>query len=112
MIFGNEIISFPVGKVDRIEMYPMSFEEFVIADGGEKYMNGINKLEFEREIPEIYTVPLEKYLKNYYIVGGMPEAVQTWIDTHDYKEVEEVQDRILKDYADDLISIVNNPSRN
>lgn len=98
----KEGISFPVGKVDRLEMHPMSFEEFVIADGGEKYINGINKLEFEREIPEIYTVPLEKYLKNYFIVGGMPEAVQTWIDTHDYKEVEEVQDRILKDYADDF----------
>ena len=98
----KEGISFPVGKVDRIEMYPMSFEEFVIADGGEKYINGIYNLEFEREIPELYTVPLEKYLKNYYIVGGMPEAVQTWVDTHDYKEVEEVQDRILKDYTDDF----------
>lgn len=98
----KEGISFPVGKVDRIEMYPMSFEEFLIADGGEKYVNGIRKYEIGREIPEIYTVPLEKYLKNYYIVGGMPEAVQTWVDTHDYKEVEEVQDRILKDYADDF----------
>ena len=98
----KEGISFPVGKVDRIEMYPMSFEEFVIADGGEKYIDGINKMPFEREIPEIYTVPFEKYLRNYYIVGGMPEVVQTWIDTHDYKEVEEVQDRILKDYADDF----------
>ena len=98
----KEGISFPVGKVDRIEMFPMSFEEFVVADGGEKYIDGIKKMAFDREIPEIYTVPLEKYLKNYYIVGGMPEAVQTWIDTHDYKEVEEVQDRILKDYADDF----------
>lgn len=98
----KEGISFPVGKVDRIEMYPMSFEEFVIADGGKKYIDGINKLDFEREIPELYTVSLEKYLKNYYIVGGMPEVVQTWIETHDYKEVEEVQDRILKDYADDF----------
>ena len=98
----KEGISFPVGKVDRMEMYPMSFEEFVIADGGEKYISGINKLGLERELSELYTVPLEKYLKNYYIVGGMPEAVQTWIDTHDYHEVEEVQDRILKDYADDF----------
>ena len=98
----KEGISFPVGKVDRIEMFPMSFEEFVVADGGEKYIEGIKKLGLEREIPELYTVPLEKYLKNYYIVGGMPEAVQTWVDTHDYKEVEEVQDRILKDYADDF----------
>ena len=83
-------------------MFPMSFEEFVVADGGEKYIDGIKRLEFGREIPELYRIPLEKYLKNYYIVGGMPEAVQTWIDTHDYKEVEEVQDRILKDYADDF----------
>ena len=98
----KEGISFPVGKVDRIEMFPMSFEEFVIADGGEKYIEGIKKLELGREIPELYTVPLEKYLKNYYIVGGMPEVVQTWVDTHDYQEVEEVQDRILKDYADDF----------
>ena len=98
----KEGISFPVGKVDRMEMYPMSFEEFVIADGGKKYIDGIKKMKFESEIPEIYTVPFEKYLKNYYIIGGMPEAVQTWVDTHDYKEVEEVQDRILKDYADDF----------
>ncbi len=98
----QEGISFPVGKVDRLEMFPMSFEEFVVADGGKKYIDGIRKLSYEREISELYTTPLEKYLKNYYIVGGMPEAVQTWIDTHDYKEVEDVQDRILKDYADDF----------
>ena len=95
----KEGMSFPVGKIDRMEMYPMSFEEFVIADGGKKYIDGIKKMKFESEIPEIYTVPFEKYLKNYYIIGGMPEAVQTWVDTHDYKEV---QDRILKDYADDF----------
>ena len=98
----KEGISFPVGKVDRIEMYPMSFEEFVIADGGKKYIEALNKFACERELPELYSVPLEKYLKNYYIIGGMPEAVQVWVDTHDYKEVEEVQDRILKDYADDF----------
>ena len=98
----KEGISFPVGKVDRIEMYPMSFEEFVAADGGRKYIDGVGRLSLEREISELYAVPLEKYLKNYFIVGGMPETVQTWVDTHDYKEVEEVQDRILKDYADDF----------
>lgn len=98
----KEGISFPVGKVDRIEMYPMSFEEFVIADGGKKYIEALNKFAYERELSELYSVPMEKYLKNYYIIGGMPEAVQAWVDTHDYKEVEEVQDRILKDYADDF----------
>lgn len=55
----KEGISFPVGKVERLEMFPMSFEEFVIADGGEKYIAGIKSLAFEREISELYTVPLE-----------------------------------------------------
>ncbi len=98
----EEGISFPVGKVDRLEMYPMSFEEFVEADGGGKYLEGLKHLERERGIPELYKIPLEKYYKNYLIVGGMPEAVQAWADSHDYKEAEEVQGRILRDYADDF----------
>lgn len=95
-------ISFPVGKVQRLEMFPMSFEEFVIADGGEKYLNGMSKLPLGREILELYSVPMQKYLQNYYIVGGMPEAVKIWIQTHDYNQVEEIQNQILKDYADDF----------
>ena len=95
-------ISFPVGKVERLEMFPMSFEEFVIADGGEKYLNGMSKLPLGREISELYSVPMQKYLQNYYIVGGMPEAVKIWIQTHDYNQVEEIQNQILKDYADDF----------
>ena len=99
---GSEGVSFPVGKVERLEMFPMSFEEFVIADGGEKYINGINKLGLEREISELYKTPLEKYLKNYYIVGGMPEAVSVWITTHDYAKVDQIQEQILKDYSNDF----------
>jgi len=98
----KEEIPFPVGKVDRLEMYPMSFQEFVVADGGGRYIEGLEKMPFEREIPELYRDPMEKYLKSYYIVGGMPEAVQTWVDTHDYREVERIQDQILKDYPDDF----------
>ncbi|MBO4319812.1 MAG: ATP-binding protein [Treponema sp.] len=98
----EEGISFPVGKVERLEMFPMSFEEFVIADSGQKYIDGVKSFDLQREITELYKSPLEKYLKNYYIVGGMPEVVRTWIETHDYKQVDEVQDQILKDYADDF----------
>ncbi len=98
----EEGVSFPVGKIDRVDMYPMSFEEFVRADGGGRFIDGLRKMPLDREIPELYKVPLEKYLKNYYIVGGMPEAVKVWVETHDYKEVEKVQDNIIKDYADDF----------
>ena len=98
----REGISFPVGKVDRLEMFPMTFSEFARATCGNNYVDGLNKLAYEREIPDLYRVPMEKALKNYYIVGGMPEAVQTWIDTQNYDDVEEVHVRILKDYADDF----------
>lgn len=50
----------------------------------------------------MYTVPMEELIKAYYIVGGMPEVVNTWIETHDYNEVIEVQNEILDDYSDDI----------
>ena len=95
-------VSFPVGKVERLEMFPMSFEEFVSADGGEKYIDGMKKNPLDREVSELYSVPLKKYLQSYFIVGGMPEVVQKWVDTHNYSEVEEIQNQILMDYADDF----------
>lgn len=95
-------ISFPVGKVDRLQMYPMTFEEFLCADGSQALYEGAMQLEKEREIPELYSVPLEKSLKYYYIVGGMPEVVKKWADTHDFNEVSKLQDTILEDYGSDF----------
>ncbi|MCD8332888.1 MAG: AAA family ATPase, partial [Clostridiales bacterium] len=69
-------ISFPVGKVDRMRMYPMNFSEFLRADGYGALCDGIQKFELRRELSDLYTQNLEKELKYYYIVGGMPEAVQ------------------------------------
>ena len=98
----SDEIAFPVGKVDRLKMYPMSFREFVIADGGEKYLDGIEKYDIYDALPEAYTMQMEKYLKLYYIIGGMPEVVQTWIDTHDLSLIDELQDSILQDYSGDF----------
>lgn len=61
-----------------------------------------DKWPVDRVIPDLYSVPMKKLLREYYIVGGMPEVVKTWIETHDIDEVEEVQSEILKDYADDF----------
>ncbi len=95
-------VSFPVGKVNRMQLYPMNFKEFVIANGREDLIGLFREWPVEREIPELYKVPMEKLLKDYYIVGGMPEAVKTWIETNDYDEVEEVQNEIISGYADDF----------
>lgn len=95
-------ISFPVGKVDRIKMYPMTFSEFLRADGGENYYKGIKRYTLGKELPEVYTVALKKALKNYYIIGGMPEVVNKWIETHNFEKVTKLQDNILEDYSSDF----------
>lgn len=98
----NENIAFPVGKVNRMQMFPMSFREFVVANGGEKYIELLTDWNDGREIPDVYARPLEQMLKEYYVVGGMPEVVQEYVNTHDFKAVQEIQDEILADYADDF----------
>lgn len=98
----REQVSFPVGKVNRVQLYPMSFREFVIANGRDDLIDIFGEWPTDREIPKLYSVPLEKLLKEYYLVGGMPEAVKTWVETHRVEEVEEVQHEILSGYADDF----------
>ena len=98
----RENFSFPVGKVNRMKMFPMNFREFVLAG---EYGNILALLEdwpTERPVPELYSVPLKKLLMEYYAVGGMPEAVMEWHSSHDMSVVEEIQDEILQDYADDF----------
>lgn len=98
----QENISFPVGKVNRMQMYPMNFSEFLMACGEEKYLEIFNEWSVDRVVPELYSKPFERLLKEYLIVGGMPEAVSEYIDSKDFSAVGEIQDEILSDYADDF----------
>ncbi len=95
-------ISFPVGKVDCLQMYPLTFAEFLRADGGQTIYEGVQKYDAFGELPELYTNKLEKILKYYYIVGGMPEVVAKWVETHNFEKVEKLQDNILQDYSSDF----------
>ena len=95
-------ISFPVGKVDRLQMYPMSFSEFLCANGETALLDGVARYALDEPLPELYAEPLSRYLKQYYIVGGMPEIVDTWIKTHNYEEVDALQDSMIKDYESDF----------
>lgn len=98
----SDNIAFPVGKVNRIQMHPMSFQEFLVANGQEKYIELFAEWDMMREIPEVYARPMEQLLKEYYVVGGMPEVVKEYVETHQFKTVQEIQDEILEDYGDDL----------
>lgn len=95
-------ISFPVGKVERLQMYPMTFTEFLCADGEQALYDGAGQFPLQRELPELYSVPFMKSLKYYYVVGGMPEVVKKWADTHNFEDVSRLQDNILEDYASDF----------
>jgi len=93
--------SFPVGKVNFLDMYPMTFYEFLLANGEERlceYLRnpgpgGINKA---------FVSKMEEYYRYFQIVGGMPEAVHEWISTHDIVSVEKIQRTILNTYVDDF----------
>ena len=98
----KEQLSFPVGKVNRLELHPMDFREFVLAKGRDDLIRVFENWPADREIPDLYSVPMKKLLKEFYVVGGMPEAVKTWVETGNIEDVEEVLSGILKDYADDL----------
>ena len=104
--------SFPVGKVDFLNLYPMSFSEFLIANDCENlvlFMNQIKKIE---EIPKIFEDQLIEKLKTYYIIGGMPEAVYSWTTEHDIAKVNYIQSNILASYESDFSKHTTNSESN
>ena len=104
--------SFPVGKVEFLNMYPMTFSEFLIADNCEnlvEYMKSITKIE---KIPDIFFNQLEEKLKAYFIIGGMPEAVEIWVNEKNIELVNNVQENILKAYESDFSKHAGNNEAN
>ena len=92
--------SFPVGKVDFLKLYPLSFKEFLLATGKKQFSELLGKQDFQM-ITSFKQTYIEA-LKQYYFVGGMPEVVQSFVDDKDFKEVREVQKRILVAYEQDF----------
>ena len=99
--------SFPVGKVDFLNLYPMTFSEFLIADNSENLVEVMKKTKEINEIPKIFADELIEKLKVYYIVGGMPEAVNCWINDKDIEKVSKIQKNILDAYESDFSKHTN-----
>lgn len=91
--------SFPVGKVEFLTLQPLSFQEFLIANEEKMLVDYILQGNFDTEA---FVEKLQDYLKSYFVIGGMPAAVQKWLDTHDYFEVEDIQRQLLQAYVDDF----------
>ncbi|MCD7733238.1 MAG: ATP-binding protein [Oscillospiraceae bacterium] len=96
----HEGTSFPVGKVDFLKLYPLSFREFLMATGNERFSELLEKHDFE--MATSFKQTYIDALKQYYFVGGMPEAVQSFADKRDFSEVREIQKKILTAYEQDF----------
>lgn len=94
--------SFPVGKVDFLTLYPMTFSEFLIADDCENLVEVMMNTKEIKEIPKLFEAQLIEKLKVYYIVGGMPESVFSWVNDKDIEKVNKIQKNILDSYENDF----------
>ncbi|HIW43040.1 MAG TPA: ATP-binding protein [Candidatus Mediterraneibacter vanvlietii] len=96
----HEGTSFPVGKVDFLDLYPMTFREFLLACGQERFVQLMEQHDYA--MMGNFRTELIDYLKYYYYVGGMPEAVQEYVQEKDFRAVREVQNKLLTAYENDL----------
>ena len=92
--------SFPVGKVEFMTLYPLSFTEFLLAMGEPGIVELIEKREWE--LVNAFNAKLTNYLRYYFFVGGMPEAVLGFSQNRDWNEVRKIQSDILKSYENDF----------
>ena len=92
--------SFPVGKVDFLKLYPLSFSEFLMATGNERFAELLKNKDYEM-ITSFKQTYIDA-LKHYYFVGGMPEAVQSFAESKYFNEVRAIQKRILAAYEQDF----------
>ena len=96
----HEGTSFPVGKVDFMDLGPLNFQEFLLALGEDDLRGLIEDRNYE--LMGVFKDKLISLLKTYYFVGGMPEAVKTYVDTRSWNDTREVQKNILSAYEQDF----------
>lgn len=104
--------SFPVGKVEFLDMYPMTFSEFLLADNSENLVTLMKETKNIKAFPKIFEDMLIEKLKIYYIVGGMPEVVYSWVNDKDIEKVNKIQKDILDSYENDFSKHVDSKEAN
>jgi len=94
--------SFPVGKVDFLEIEPMTFTEFLMANGDGNLASYLDSIERIEPIPDAFFNPLYEKLKMYFVTGGMPESVRSWTEDRDVELLQQVLSNILGAYERDF----------
>lgn len=98
----KKMTSFGVGRVRSLFMYPMSFDEFLFANGNTAWVEAKQNSTPDNPIFDALHSKLVESFRNYLLVGGMPESVSNWIETGDYLRCQQIQDDIMLTYEDDF----------
>lgn len=98
----DELATFGVGRIHSLYMYPMTFDEFLEANGQRLLLDARNQASPKSPLPVPLYDKLVEYFRAYMIVGGMPEAVASWVENHDFLKCQEIQDDILTGYEADF----------
>lgn len=103
--YGKEPKSVPVGAETVIDMYPLDFEEFLWANGITDQVVGLlqKSLETQTSVPEALHSRMRQLLLQYTVVGGMPDVVQSFVNTRQMDEVLRIQRNIVRSYEDDMV---------
>lgn len=112
MDYKNEV-SIPVGYERQLIMRTLGFEEFIWALGAEVNLKEMLApyVDGAKRVPEAMHNSLNKYLQEYMVVGGLPEVVDTYIATKDFYQVHLLQEKILRDYQDDIAKYALNQDK-
>lgn len=94
--------SFPVGKVNFLDIGPMTFSEFLLANGDQGLADYMDSMERIEAVPDAFFNPLSEKLKMYFVTGGMPESVRSWAEDRDVELMQEVLSSILGAYERDF----------
>lgn len=97
-----ELPTFGVGRIHSMYMYSMTFDEYLEANGETVLLDYKRKASPDQPLPEPLHNKLTALIRSYFLVGGMPEVVAKWVETHDYLQCQEVQDDIISGYEDDF----------
>ena len=98
----NEIPTFGVGRIHSMYMFPMTFDEFLLANGEQLLLDARVQSNIDAPLPAPLHEKLIGLMRTFMLVGGMPESVVKWVQTHDFLQCQEVQDDIITGYKADF----------
>ena len=98
----EELPTFGVGRIHSLFMYPMTFDEFLVANNEEGLISMRNESDSQHPLDTAFHEKLIGYFRIYLLVGGMPESVLAWIKTHDFNRCRNIQEDIILTYEDDF----------